>query len=193
MIRRLTALATALAAAAAVACGRNPYGPLPLFPVRADTTVAYALSGTPDTSPAALDLVRGGAVGIDGSASFDVALDLDASGRVIVYPARLVVSPAVGTRFVGIRKMGEAFDAITVAPAGAYQSDSATVVSVGEAFVVQATRNALGDPCQGSFTPQLFARVVVDSVNSATRALYIRSVLNPNCGVRSLVLPAPAK
>lgn len=193
MTRRLTALAACLAAAAVIACGKNPYGPLPLFAVRADTTVAYALSGTPGTVPAALDLVRGGAVGIDGSASFDLAVDLDASGRVVLYPARLVVSPAVGTRLVGVRKTGEAFDAITSAPAGAYQTDTATVVSVGEAFVVETTRNGPGDPCQGSFTPQLYARVVVDSVNSGTRAMYIRSVLNPNCGVRSLVLPAPAK
>jgi len=55
----------------------------------------------------------------------------------------------------------------------------------GEVVVVQSPHNGAGDLCQFTISPQLYAKVTVDSVNLASRILFLRLGLDPNCGFRS--------
>ena len=42
-----------------------------------------------------------------------------------------------------------------------------------------------------SFTPYIFTKIVIDSVNVPARALYGRTLINLNCGFRSLAPGTP--
>lgn len=185
MLRRTLALVAA--SAALVGCkSQNPIRPDLL--VTADTLTAYALTGTSSALPSALAVQYGTTVRVDGSASFDVAFDFDSAGNVVVSPVRLLVSAVAGAPPVGLQLVNGTFDSITQAPGGYYRPDTAIVVRPGQPFVVLATRATSSIACYYVGTPHIYAKVVVDSVFPATsRAIYLRAVIDPNCGYRSFV------
>lgn len=154
--------------------------------VRTDTLVAYALTGTPATAPSALSLVYGTTVRVDGSAAFDVGFDFDSTGAVIVSPVRLLVNAIARAPQVGLRQVPGPFESIKEAPTGYYRPDTALVVRPGEPFIALATRATGSVTCYYSTSPRLYAKVVIDSVFPATtRAIYLRTTIDPNCGYRS--------
>ena len=77
------------------------------------------------------------------------------------------------------------FDSLHVAPTDGYEADSALVLAPGEVVVVQSPHNSSGDLCVFAINPNIFAKIAVDSVNLASRTLYLRLGLDPNCGFRS--------
>lgn len=154
--------------------------------VATDTLVAYALTGTPASLPSGLATTFRTTVRVDGSASFDVAFDLKGAGdSVIVAPVRAVVSPLTGAPQVGLQLPKTSFDAITSAPGGYYRPDTAVVVVPGEPFVILTNRSTGAMTCLYNPAPHIYAKVVIDSVHAATRAIYLRQVMDPNCGYRS--------
>jgi hypothetical protein len=56
---------------------------------------------------------------------------------------------------------------------------------------VQSAHNTTGDLCQFALNPNLYAKIVVDSVNLATRIIYLKMGLDPNCGFRSFATGIP--
>lgn len=155
-------------------------------PVVADTLVAYALTGTPPSLPSGLASTYRTTVRVDGSGSFDVAFDLNSRGdSVIVAPVRAVISPLSGAPQVGLQLPKTSFDAITSAPGGYYRPDTAIVVAPGEPFVLLTQRTTGATTCLYNPAPHIYAKVVIDSVQLATRAIYLRQVMDPNCGYRS--------
>lgn len=183
---RLAFLATMSVAIVLSACG-NPNNLRANLVTSTDSLTVWALSGTPPSYPSGVSIVSRQVVRVDGFASFDVALDINDAGNPVIYPFKLVVSTPGSTRAVGLIKVAGLFDTVSAAPKTGFETDSALVLMPGEVVVVQAAHNTSGDLCQFAISPYLHAKMVVDSVNLASRTLFIRTVFDPNCGFRSLV------
>jgi hypothetical protein len=156
-----------------------------------DTLSVWALSGSPPSYPSAISIPRRQIVNVSAAASFDVALDINAAGQPVIYPVRLVVSTPGGGRPVGLQKVPGTFETVTAAPRSGYETDSALVVALGETVVVQAPHNIAQEVCQFAISPNLYAKIAVDSVNLASRILYFRLATDPNCGFRSFANGIP--
>ena len=157
------------------------------FVTLTDTAVVYALSGTPVAYPSALNIPFHSAVRVDGNLTFDVALDLNANGDPLVYPLKLVASAFGTTRQVGLLRSDTTFEGIDRAPGGGYGYDSVVVAPKGTPVLLQVTTSY----CQLDLSRILYAKIVVDSVDLATRSMVVRMVVNPNCGFRSFLPGIP--
>ncbi|HMI54658.1 MAG TPA: hypothetical protein VK494_00580 [Gemmatimonadaceae bacterium] len=190
MKARLALLATMFVVVILNACG-DPTSIKASIITSVDTLSVYALSGTPPSYPSGIAILSRQVVRVDGFAGFDVAFDIDESGEAVIYPVKLVVSSPGGSRPVGLQKISDSFENVIEAPKTGYQSDSAFVVAPGETVVIQSAHNTDGDLCQFAINPNIFAKVAVDSVNLASRILYLRLGLDPNCGFRSFAAGIP--
>lgn len=189
-----------LACAVIVGCNNDAFKYRPTLLARVDTVTVFALNGTPAVLPSGVNIAAGQlsgdtvimrptAVPSDGSTVFDFAVDIDAAGAAVIYPAPLVVRSA--TRRVGLQKSTATFDALTQAPSGGYGYDSVSVsLGASDVLVVQAQRAGFGERCAERTTygydPVLYAKAQVISINTAERSVKLRMVLNPNCGFRGL-------
>jgi hypothetical protein len=189
MKARLAFLATICLLVVLNACG-DPTSLRANLPTSVDTLSVYALSGTPPSYPSGISILGRQAVRVDGFGVFDVALDIDAAGNVVVYPIKLVVG-AGGTRPVGLQKIPVPFETVPEAPETGYDNDSPVVLAPGETVVIQSAHNGPQDICQFALSPFLYAKVGVDSVSLATRTVYIRMGVDPNCGFRSFASGVP--
>lgn len=120
---------------------------------------------------------------VTAAGSFDVALDLDAEGRILVMPVSTVVTPLLGATRVGLLHAGGSYDAVLSAPIGEYVRDSVFTIVPGEVVVIEADRSA--DLCAFAIAPFVYSKLSVLSVNTATGAIAVRFTVNPNCGFRS--------
>ena len=190
MKARLALLAAMCSALVLSACG-NPTNLQANLSTSTDSLTVWALSGTPPSYPSGVSLVGRQVVRVDGSASFDVALDIDANGNAVIYPVKLVVSTPGGGRTVGLQRVTGIFDSVTVAPKTGFETDSALVMAPGEVVTIQSPHNGSQDICQFAISPYLYAKIVADSVNLASRTVFVRVVFDPNCGFRSLGVGVP--
>jgi hypothetical protein len=146
------------------------------------------LNGTTIALPTAINFVNGRVIltRADGQFAFDVAFDLDAAGRPVVYPARALASDLAGLeKRVGLLVMTKPFDEVREVPATGYDTLSAVPINVGQVIALEIRDLAT---CQFSVTSEmLYAKLTVDSVNATSRRLYVRTVVDPNCGYRSVV------
>lgn len=183
---RLRVAVVALATAA-VACGD---------PTRPKATIAnlllsysvYGLVGAPAASANALNLFVGPARA-DAAFEFDVALDLDPTGKILVYPVRAVAGPLAGivaTR-VGLQTVTGSFESVREAPDRGYDTLTVRTIQPGTVVVAELV-NLVSGLCTFSLNgSSTYAKFVVDSVNPTARRFYVRSVGDANCGYRSLV------
>lgn len=190
MKARLALLAAMCSASVLSACG-DPTNLQANLPTSTDSLTVWALSGTPPSYPSGVSLVGMQVVRVDGFASFDVALDIDANGNAVIYPVRLVVSTPGGGRPVGVQKVAGLFESVTEAPKTGFEADSALVMAPGDVVVVQTPQNLSGEICQFAISPFIYAKIVADSVNLASRTIFVRVVFDPNCGFRSLADGVP--
>jgi hypothetical protein len=189
--RSLTPVAF-LAILAVSACKGDALGGLhPTQGTETDSFIAYALTGTPPTYPTAYIAAARSVSVVDGGGNFDVAFDIDAQGKVVVYPMRLVVSPITPFRDVGLLKGTGTFDAITRAPNSGYLTDKAVTLSPGDVLILQTARNTGNDICIYGISPYIFAKIGLDSVDLKDRSIYFKSTVNPNCGFRSFKTGIP--
>ena len=194
---RGAAVLVGLGVAAATACtgGNDPFALRASFETTLDTLVVYPLSSAELLLPSGVDLFSGVAVrpGLRGGAypNFDFALDRNAQGQVVVYPAQRVVVAPAGSPRVGFSLQAVGFDALTTAPRDGYRFDSTQVVTIGQTIAIESQGvSAQGLVC-GSSTSPMRAKLVVDSVARATGAIHLRVRTNPNCGFRSLAPGLP--
>jgi len=190
MKARLVLLAAMFVVVGLSACS-NPTNLKASLPTTVDSLSVFALSGTPPTYPSGISILARQPVRVDGFASFDVALDIDAAGNAIIYPVKLVVSSPGGSRPVGLLKVLATFDSVAAAPTTGYEADSSLVIAPGQVVVVQSAHNSSGDLCQFALSPNIYAKIAVDSVNLTSRTLFLRLGLDPNCGFRSFVTGIP--
>ena len=189
MIPRLVAFLAAVALVSAAGCQYNPAAAQ--YPSVVDSLTMYALNGTPPSSPVGLDLKTGSAVRLSQSFIFDVAFDLDSAGRVKILPVRVVANGLASVRSVGLQQVSANYGDYTEAFTSGYKYDTTLVVSVGSTVAV----NPL-DPTTCtvySIGTSYYAKLIVDSVNLGTRALYVRVLADPNCGYRTLEPGVPKK
>jgi len=161
------------------------------LPTATDAYTVFALSGTPASYPSGINTFVRQAVRVDGNANFDIAFDIDAQGRVVIFPVQRIVSTVAADRRVGLRKV-DGSATVTSAPTGVY-ADSSVVAAKGEVVVVEARRNGLGDACQFDISPNIYTRLLITDVVVATRTILVQAVLNPNCGFRSFEDGIPAR
>lgn len=147
----------------------------------------HALSGSPLAYSSALSFTSQAVTRVDGGFAFDIAFDISSTGKVVIYPVRLVGSNPGGDVVVGLQPIAGAYENILEAPKAGYNTDSVTVVSVGQTVVSQTTATF----CAGTFTPYAYAKTVIDSIRPNTRELFGRTTINQNCGFRSLVIGYP--
>ena len=190
MKARLALLATMFVVVILSACG-DVAGVKAALLTSVDTLSVFALSGTPPSYPSGLALLQRQPVRVDGFGNFDIAFDIDADGNTIIYPVKLVVSSPGGARPVGLQRVATVFDSLAEAPKTGYQSDSSYVLTPGQTLVVQSAHNNSGDLCQFAVNPNIYAKIAVDSVNLASRTVFLRMGLDPNCGFRSFATGIP--
>ncbi len=181
---RLTRVVVVALAVLAVACGA-PTKPKATYANALSSYSLYAFTGAPVNAATAISFL-GGAARADASFAFDVAFDLDATGRPIVYPVRAIASDLAGTvKRVGLQVVSGSFETVLQVPATGYDTLAARTVNVGDVIAVQLLDLT---SCLYSLGGQmLYAKLTVDSVNTSARRLYARTVLDPNCGYRSVV------
>ncbi len=150
----------------------------------------WTLSGTPSALPAGFRFLTELPVRPQmlptGSLNFDLAIELAADGRVQLLPARTVVPlPPAGGSLVGMQLSSTTFDAVQRAPEEGYNADSVLVVAPRQLVLVRidGVGCLFGDP--------FYAKLVVDSVFAAERRVVLRTLVNRNCGYRSLALGLP--
>jgi hypothetical protein len=190
MKARLALIATMLVVTVLNACG-NVANLTATLPTYTDTLSLWALSGTPPSYPSAISIPARQIVRVDGFAAFDIAFDIDGSGKTVVYPVKLVVATPGGSRPVGIQKLPRSFETVLEAPTTGFQTESSVVIAPGETVVVESPHNGSGDLCQYAISPNIYAKIAVDSVNLASRIIYLRMGFDPNCGFRSFATGIP--
>jgi hypothetical protein len=189
MKARLALIATMSGVVVLNACG-DPTNLRATIPTFVDTLSVFALTGTPPSYPSGVSIVARQVIRVDGFANFDVAFDIDAAGSAVIYPVKLIVA-AGGSRPVGLLKVPSPFEAVVEAPSTGFDTDAPIVFAAGETIVIQSAHNASQDVCQFALSPYIYAKIAVDSINAASRTLYLRMVLDPNCGFRSFATGIP--
>ncbi len=174
----------------AAACGGDdPFRPVASLPNAEVRYSLFTLTGAPGL-PAAIDLYGGRIVipeVVGQSTNFDLAFDLDAAGRVRVLPTRQVAIPPSVASAVRTQVLGGTFEALTRAPTSGYAADSTRTLRIGEVLAVEMPTT--GQLC---FTGEpYYGKLVVDSIFPSARRLVIRTIINRNCGYRSLTVGLP--
>ena len=197
---RSSSFLVALGGAALAACGgTDPFAAKAVFETTPATFQVYPLSTSPQNLPAALNLysvvsVRP-VVRINQTLNFEVAVDLDGTGKVRLLPPKAIVAPSGASLVTGMQVVGgTTFETFTRAPNSGYQFDSATVVTPGQVVAVQ-TQGAGPLSAVCTTTVPMYAKLVVDSVRtqaSGQPLIFIRARVDQNCGFRSLAEGLPA-
>jgi hypothetical protein len=175
----------------AVACdNKNPFRTIATTENIERQTPVFALTGSPIGYPTAFkftteSLVRPEVLA-SGTVNFDIAFDLTADNRVILYPVKqLVPQPPGGSPSVGLLKSSSTFDAIARAPDKGYTNDSSLVVSPKEVVLVKLPSAGCiyGDP--------YYAKMQIDTILPTERRMILRTLVNRNCGYRDLIAGVP--
>lgn len=192
--RATSFLALTLCALVAASCGDDPFAIRAPFQTVTDSFSIRALTGTPRSAPALWRIGEFRRYRLDSIGDqFDVGFDLDAAGRIIVYPARSITVPPPGTvaapPLVSLLASSTQYASADRAPEAGYIVDTAVVVTKGQTVFVRSNSNFCGT--QQTRGTLLYAKFIVDSVNSVTRELLVRTTIQPSCNFRSFAPGIP--
>ena len=183
MQRRLAVLLFAAVALSAIAC-QDLSAPKAGTATIADTLRASALNGTPLGSRSSLNVLFHEVLPPDGSLDFDLAFDIDAGGKAVLIPVAKVAACSRVCQ-VGLQVVTDStFDQITKARSKGYTYDTAITVDVGQPVLIVAKSTNCAN---NLYSNDLYAKIVVDSVRTGDRSIFLRIVTDPTCGFRSLV------
>jgi len=183
-IRPSRAVAVAVAVLA-IACG-DLTRPQATFMSTPNSYALYAFTGAPVNGGTAITFLSSLPSRADAAYAFDVAFDLDSAGHPIIYPVRAIASDlAGGVKRVGLQVVPGPFDAVREVPQVGYDTLSAKTVNVGDVLAIEMLE--LNSCLYSRGGQSLYAKLTVDSVNTTTRRLYARTVIDPNCGYRQVV------
>ena len=190
MQARLFALLAAGGAVAALSSCGDPTALEAQFENRVDQTVLFALNGTPTTVQSGLLLYQRLPVRVDANFAFDIAFDINDANEVVVYTQRRIANELVPTHPVGLQLVDDAFESIVRAPTTNFVYDSLVVLPGNKVLLVD---NIVPGTC-GNFAilgPNIRAKIRLDSVKVADRAMFITFLVNRNCGFRGLNVGLP--
>ncbi len=177
---RLAALGAALVIVAFAACGDSLGLPPAAFENQHDTTTLFALQGTSIDAPSGFDIVSRLRSRTELGEPFDVAFDIDASSRPLLYPAS-----ALGVlNQAALQLTSDAFGNINRAPLDGYQLDSAIVLRPGLVFLGRSRVSSQFCGFLGSL-PR-FGKFRVIAVDQGLRSVTFEHIVNVNCGFRGL-------
>src|SRR5688572_23170504 len=168
-----TVLLAAGIALGAAACS-DPNENTTLRTVLGDTLTVYAMTGTAPSFPSGYYAADGAVTRVDGSFNFDIAFDINAANKAVIYPQRLVGlnGDPSRVRLVGVQRLSVPFDDLGRAPSSGYVFDSTFVLSPGEGVVMQVQA---GVDCPFAFSTLRYTKLVVDSLDAFRRAVYFHS------------------
>ena len=190
--RAVAFLLVATGMGGATACD-DPFGLKATIATATDTLVAFAMTGTSTAFPSGFNAATGAVVRVLPDIAFDVAFDVTADSKIRVIPARLISATRnsfgsiSATQQVGLIAPTGTFESITKAPASGFKRDSVVVVSAGQPVVLEVN----SDACQFSLANLIYAKLVVDSINTTSRQIFFRATRDPNCGFRSFLPGVP--
>ncbi len=161
-------------------CGEDIGLPPPTFENVVDTSTFYALTGTAVWEPSAMDVVRGILVRLDLGDSFDFAVELDATAGALLLTATMIGNPTEA----GIAPQSVPFDSVLTAPEDGYVIDSVVPIRVGAVFVARSRFTQ--DGCQVAAQLPRYGKFEVLAIDSQTRTVEFKQLLNGNCGYRDL-------
>lgn len=177
---RLVAAAFLIAAAARCSGISNPSA---TYDTVTYNSALYALNGTPVGAATAINTATAATVRADAAYDFDVAFDLDASGTPVVMTQRVVGVPQGSSGHqVSLLPQAGAFASVVELPSGGWVADSSLTLRVGQVLGVRAGAST----CLAFASPYMYSKMMVDSVNIATRQLWVTTVTDPNCGFRGV-------
>jgi hypothetical protein len=168
-----------LGSIAAAACS-DPFANKATFENVIDTTTLYALRDTPIRLPSAYSLLDRKAIRSDTTSAFDFAFDIDAGGKILIYPAGALGLP----RDPGVQIVDRRFEEIKSAPEENYINDRPIEVAINRVFVVKSRPSFNFCLFFGQF-PR-YGKFRVLAVNREERSLTLELLVNINCGFRSL-------
>lgn len=169
-----------LLVAAALACGSETTIAPPQFANVVDTTILYALTGTPIGTPSGFDGVQGTTVRTDLNSPFDFAVDLAANGDVQLLPAG-----ALGYfEEPGLLISTQTFDAVVSAPLDGYVLDSALTATTGSVFVLRSRSSSAF--CTSTGALPRYGKFQVLAIDPAQRTVTLEFLIDRNCGYRGL-------
>lgn len=185
---RFLLLAAGVGAVGVLAACNDPLANQNRVAVQDDTVTVFAISGSPVSFPSALDIGSHTIVRVDETTIFDVAFDIDASGRVVVLPVQLVRSGVPTTSQAGVQVSSTEFASLTSAPNGGYHFDSTAVVRPGGVVVVQSQPTV----CSLQVSRFEYAKIGVLSADTQTRLIRLAITVDPNCGFHSFRAGVPS-
>jgi hypothetical protein len=171
-------------AAALTSCGDGT-GTGARFTNRDGTPFVFAINGSPQSLPTALRIRTQAAVPVDGTFSFDVAFDLNATGdSVIVHSVRSIANELVSVHRVGMQLTTQTFDEVTEAPTTGFVYDTTFRVAAGQTMLLDVIE--AGCQFESILGFNIRAKMVVESIDAPNRKIFLHVLTNPNCGFRSL-------
>jgi hypothetical protein len=183
---RFMRIAAVTLAAAIVACGDATRPKATSANIQISYSL-YPLTGSPAVVSNAVSFF-GGPTRADATFQFDVAFDVDPTGKVLMYPVRSLagtLAGALGTR-VGLQPVTGSFESLREAPEAGYDTITVKPIAAGQVVAVELIDQVTGQCFYSLGGQKTYAKFVVDSVD-ASRRLFLRSVVDLNCGYRSLV------
>jgi hypothetical protein len=187
---RLLSCSLILGVSVVAACG-DPFAlPKPRYQNVADTVTLYALNGgTPVRTPSAYfigtEILPPEAVLIQNGSPFDFAMDLDTLNRVVVLPTG-ALRMGLGS---GVQTTTTPFDSIRIAPNTGYKRDSAVTIPVGGGAIVHSRDSQ----CSNLITVVYYAKIEILAVDTTSRKITFKVLVDDNCGYRGLEPGFPAR
>lgn len=178
------ALATFAAAITAISCGDLTGVPASL-PTLTDSGVVYAINGAPLGAPTALQISTGQLVPATSTFLFDIAFDIDSAGHVLFMPLRTIASGLAPSHAVGLQVSGTAFSNVVQAPKNGYRADT-TLIGASNVTILAQSNDVT--TCGLAISGQnLYAKIIVTSVDLTTRSMKVLFTVDPNCGFVSFL------
>lgn len=154
-----------------------------------DTLSVFALNGASPAAPTAINLFTGIPQHADQAFAYDLAFDIDTAGRVVLIPARALATQFSSPYSVGLQKVAGSFGSVDRAPKSGYTADSLMVIGLGNVVVIESHDAArCGFAIKGQ---SYFSKLVVDSVDVASRRIHALVFVNRNCGFYSFATGKP--
>ncbi len=194
VFRATSLLALSVCAFAVTGCGDDPFTVRAQFQTVADSFAIQTLTRTPASARALWRIGTFSRFRLDSiGEQFDLGFDIDASGRVVVVPARRITVTLPGATVappsVSLLLSPTAYATLDRAPESGYSADSSVVVTIGQTVVVRSQSNFCSRQTTGGTL--LYTKFVIDTVDAIARRLVLRATIQPNCNFRSFATGIP--
>src|SRR5258708_395169 len=173
----------AAAAVAAVAACKGLTSVAASYDNGTAAVAVYPINGSPPGAPTAISPFGVLPTPADQAFAYDLAFDLDTSGKGGLIPAPQLATQLSNPYSVGLQVVPDSFAALKHAPKSGYTVDSLLVVPLHAVVAIES--HDIGR-CQFAIKGQsYFSKLVVDSINRALSKIFTTVTVNRSCGFYS--------